>query len=214
MMLNRKQAVVTVNHQVREELRALGLTQEFVANVARQSSSAKVDAMAIDPLSTPGQFAYIYGVRSIRYQLLPLGWRISRSGNVESTVNDELGIQLCFQNVDVACAEQNPNAISGKGSGSRKLIQEGQHELFARNDGAPKQDLGVTPRVWVLCVSTEDKRLRAEVSCPEIFEGNQFEGFSKRIFVVDEEFSPIPGIDKNTNELADTPEYEVRIAKK
>ena len=69
--------------------------------------------------------AYINGVRAIRMDLLPLGWRLSRTGNVEATVNDKLGIQICFQNVDIACTEQNPQAISGKGAGSRKLIQNG-----------------------------------------------------------------------------------------
>jgi hypothetical protein len=90
---------------------------DIVTSIARKAAAAKAEALEIDPSSTPGTLAYINGVRAIRMDLLPLGWRLSRTGNVEATVNDKLGIQICFQNVDIACTEQNPQAISGKGAG-------------------------------------------------------------------------------------------------
>jgi hypothetical protein len=220
-MINPQPVVVSDVSSVRQELSVLGLTPEGVRDIARQAAAAKAEALAVDPCSTPGTLAYIYGVRAIRLQLIPEGWRISRSGNVESTVNDDLGIQLVFQNVDLACDARDPQAISGKGAGSRKLIEFGkQGELFERLS-TPEiqatpvaQALGVVPTVWVLCVSTEGKHLRAEVSCPDVFEGNQFEGFSKRIFVVDEDFGPnvyenLP-LDNDGGDGA----VEVRIAKK
>lgn len=214
-MLNPKPIIVTAEHEVRQELRALGMTQEFVIAVAKAVSAGKADALAVDPLSTPGTFGYIKGVRTIRLSLLPLGWRISRVGNVESTVSDVLGIQLCFQNVDMACTDRNPQAISGKGSGSRGLINAGQQgELFARAEDKTKQIRGVVPLVWVICVSTEGKKLRAEVSCPQVFEGDQFSGFSKRIFVVDEDLNPTPDTDIKPDDDSGTDQYEVRIAKK
>ena len=126
-----------------------------------------------------------------------------------------MGIQLVFQNVDLACDTRDPQAISGKGAGSRKLVEFGQQgELFERHDTPATKSLGVVPTVWVLCVSTDGKKLRAEVSCPDVFEGNQFEGFSKRIFVVNEDFGPTL---HQTTPLADdggAGEVEVRIAKK
>ncbi|BAL95940.1 hypothetical protein RGE_26010 [Rubrivivax gelatinosus IL144] len=158
--------------------------------------------------------AYIKGVRAIRMELMPKGWRLSRTGNVESTVNDQLGIQLCFQNVDVACTERHPKAISGKGAGSRKLIQDGQSELFDREAPEAVDAFGSAPTVWVVCVSTDGKKLRAEVSCPEAFAGNQFEGFSKRIWVVDEDLEPTPGHIDQRDDGSGPVEHEVRIAKK
>ncbi|MBL0422399.1 general secretion pathway protein C [Ramlibacter sp. AW1] len=57
--------------------------------------------------------------------------------------------------------------------------------------------------------------MRAEVSCPLLFEGNQFEGFSKRIFVVDRDYDPTPHArqigDLGGDSAAD---YEVKIQKK
>lgn len=215
-MLNRKAVVVTEDWHIHQELRALGLTPEIVRNVAVAAASARDDALEVDPISTPGTLAYIHGVRSVRLQTLPLGWRVSRAGNVESTVNDELGIQLCFQNVDQACGERDPEAISGKGSGSRNLINAGQQgELWEKEESRPLGSaIGATPTVWVICVSTDGTRLKAEVSCPEVFQGNQFEGFSKRILVVDESFEPGPSTGERGDDDDGSADPEVRIAKK
>lgn len=201
---------------VREQLTALGLTPEIVGTVARMVAAAKAEALEIDPANSAGQRAYMMGVRAKRLMLLPLGWRMSRSGGVEATVNDELGIQMCYQTVDIACNEQEPRAISGKGSGSRKLIQDGQQgELFERDVPESPVPLGVAPKVWVICVSTDAKKLRAEVSCPDAFEGDQFEGFSTRIFVVDEDLDAQPvGGDRKPDDSGDAGDFEVRIAKK
>ncbi|WP_454903338.1 hypothetical protein [Variovorax gossypii] len=213
-MLNRKPILISDQWQVRQELRALGLTPNIVTQVAKASAAAKAEALEVDPCSTPGTLAYIKGVRQIRLELVPEGWVISRAGNVESTVNHVLGIQLCFQSVDMACTERDPQAISGKGSGSRKLIHAGQQgELFEAPQVATATPSGAVPTVWVLCVSTEEKKLRAEVSCPEIFEGTQFDGFSKRIFVVDEDLDPSPRDAKRPDD-GDSGDFEVRIAKK
>lgn len=213
LMQNIAPVVVSEPWSVRQELRALGLTPDMILDVARQVAGAKAEALPIDPCSAPGTFAYIRGVRVLRLHLLPEGWRVSRTGNVESTVHDELGIQLIFQNVDAACEEQDPQAISGKGAGSRKLIESGQQELFTRTVVPLNLALGVTPTVWVVCVSVSEKQLKAEVSCPKVFQGDQFEGFSKRIFVVAEDLDPSIKQDSidDENEAGD---FEVRIEKK
>jgi hypothetical protein len=213
-MLQPKPIVINEGFQVRQELSALGLTTEIVQTIARQAAAAKAEALEIDPSSTPGTLAYIKGVRAVRMELMPLGWRMSRAGNVESTVSDERGIQICFQNVDTACTEHHPQAISGKGAGSRKLIQDGQADLFDRDAPDALDAVGSAPMVWVVCVSTDGKKLRAEVSCPEAFEGNQFEGFSKRIWVVDEELAPAPDRIDRPDHGSDSVAHEVRIAKK
>lgn len=214
LMIQLTSVVTNEGYSVHQELHALGLTIGIVTSIARKAAAAKAEALEIDPSSTPGTLAYINGVRAIRMELLPLGWRLSRTGNVEATVNDELGIQICFQNVDIAGTEQNPQAISGKGAGSRKLIQNGQTELFDRDAPEAVDAYGSVPTVWVVCVSTDSKKLRAEVSCPEAFEGNQFEGFSKRIWVVDEDLEPTPGNIGQPDDSNAPFEHEVRIAKK
>lgn len=213
-MVQPKQVVVNEGSHVTHELRALGLTEEIVMSIAQQAAAARAEALEIDPSNTPGMLAYIYGVRATRLALVPLGWRLSRAGNVEATVNDELGIQLCFQNVDSACTDRHPQAISGKGAGSRKLIQSGQVDLFDPDVPDAKDVFGSVPTVWIVCVSTDSKRLRAEVSCPEVFEGNQFEGFRKRIWVVDQDLDRMPDDIVQPEDDSGPVEHEVRIARK
>ena len=109
---------------------------------------------------------------------------------------------------------KNQFSVGANSAGSRKLIHDGQVDLFDRVHPAAVDAIGVTPTVWVVCVSSDAKKLRTEVSCPEAFEGNQFEGFSMRIFVVDEDLEPAPqGIDQ-PDEDGGVGDYEVRIARK
>lgn len=209
-----KPTVISADLEVKQELRSLGLTREVVQVVARAAAGAKVDTLPVDPCNAPGTFAYHFGVRHTRLQLLPLGgWRMGRNGNIEATINDTIGIQLWFQNVDQACREREPQAIWDKGSGARDLVQRGlQRDLFERPKDSSPVPLGASLTVWIICVSTEGKRLCAEVSCPENFEGDQFEKFSRRIFVVDESLDSKPEPKKNQDDGAS--DYEVKIARK
>ncbi len=207
-----KPVIVNTPWEVKQHLATLGLTPEMVKEIALAAAGARAEALPIDPCSAPGTQAYIYGVRAIRLQLMPCGWEISRLGNVESTVNHELGVQICFQNVDEACGPRDPEAISGKGSASRTLVQSGQAELFPRPEDGSKPVLGSRLMVWLICVSSDETHVRAEVSCPDVFEGNQFEGFVTRIFVVDESFAPQP--DKGVKPDDDFPNLDVQVTRK
>ena len=215
-MLTHKHIIVNDESEVKSSLYNLvGLTSEIIHNIATAVSVARNNSLAVDPCNAEGIQAYIYGVRSIRLQLLPLGWRMSRVGNIESTVNDDLGIKLCFQNVNQACRDQDPEAISEKGSGSRKLIYDGlQSELFENISTVGSKKCGSTPIVWIICVSVDEtKNVCAEVSCPKVFDGRQYSGFSKRIFVVDESSNPKLKYDKKPDD-DDYVYFEVLISKK
>ncbi len=205
--------VVRAEWQVDQGLRAIGLTREIVRQIAYAAAGARADAMEVDPSCAPGMLSYIFGVRHIRLLLKPLGWRISRVGNVESTVNDAIGVQLCFQNVDIACGADDPEAISGKGAAARQLVKSGQGELFPVAPRKPIAAIGSTPTVWVLCVSADEYSVRAEVSCPEAFEGNQFDGFVHRLCVIDDTFEPQPTDRRQPDDL-DGFDFDIAVTKK
>lgn len=198
----RRQVIINETLEAEQEIAQLGLKMTIAQKVARAASAGRASALEIDVAFTPGMFSHIYGNRHLRLELMPLGWRKGRFNNVESVINDELGIQIIFQNVDMACdPDHSPQAISGKGAGSRQLVQSGlQGELWANpvhltSEVEQKTSKhGVTPVVWMFCVSNDGKRLRAELSKPDRFEGDQFEDFSKRIFVLDEENGTEPDI--------------------
>ncbi|MDQ3286753.1 MAG: hypothetical protein M3Q42_00585 [Pseudomonadota bacterium] len=194
--------IVREPREVRRELDELGIDESFVRSVSLAAASARADALPIDPKGAPGTLSYLMGVRAKRLILLPRGWRASTLDNIEATVNHELGVQLVFQNVGRACADNDPEPVSAKGPASRRLVQSGQGELFFTPMNRRVVTLGQAPKVWLLCVSADDESVQAEVSCPKVFEGGMFEGFDKRIFVVDESFAPDIGHDpsRSTND--------------
>ena|ERR1700733_2683226 len=203
--------MITAPWQVDQMLRDIGLTRAIVREVALAAGGARAEALAVDPSGTPGMLSYIHGVRTTRLKMLPLKWKVAREGHVESTVNHKLDIQLCFQNVDRACSDREPQAISGKGSSSRELVKSGQMDLFDAGEKTAAQS-GRAPTVWLICVSAENDSIRAEVSCPKVFEGNQFEGFVRRLFVVNESIAPKPTLrdDSDDGDL----DLDVPVSKK
>lgn len=221
----RQVLVISEPLDVEQEISQLGLKLSIAHQVARAAAAARASALDIDVAFTPGMLSHIHGNRHLRLQLLPQGWRKGRFNNVESVINDELGIQIIFQNVDLACDHNHsPQAISGKGAGSRQLVQAGlQGELWEKPVNPPmdvnqeNSKKGVTPVVWMFCVSNNGSRLRAELSKPDNFEGDQFKDFSKRIFVLDEESGAEPDISirPSSNDDGDSElDFEVNVVRK
>lgn len=205
---------------VEQEMSQLGLKLSIAQKVARAASAARASALEIDVAFTPGMLSHIHGNRHLRLELMPQGWRKGRFNNVESVINDELGIQVIFQNVDLACdLGHSPQAISGKGAGSRKLVEAGLNgELWEKpvNSSTLQQEqvsnLGVIPSVWMFCVSNDGRHLRAELSKPFNFDGTQFEDFSKRIFLLNEECSTDPAISiKPSSDGDGDSEFDVEV---
>ena len=207
-------AVIAELDEAPAALARIGLDKETVVAIARAAAAARAEALPIDPISAPGWFAYAYGVRHLRLRLLPLdGWRSSRADNVESAVNDELGIQLCFQNVDKACnPNPEPHAISRKGAAARRQVADGQGELFAPPNNDSEDRYGCPPVVWVVCVEATDSSLKAEVSCPMSFHGSQFDGFHERIFVLNEDFSSLEMV--NEDDASELDDLDVPVSRK
>jgi hypothetical protein len=205
--------VVQVPYEVDRELRALGLSRELVEEVAHRAAAARAEALPTHPVGFGGFNSYAQGTHAIRMRLLASGWKMRRDGNVEGTLSPDGKVLLVFQNVDRACAQRDPEAISGKGTASRKLVQAGQGLLFPESLSAVEEAAGAT--VWLLCVSADDYSVRAEVSCPKSFEGTQFDGFTTRLCVVDQTFEPGPvtGADDLDGDSGDD-SFDVVISKK
>ncbi|WP_350025871.1 hypothetical protein [Pseudomonas fulva] len=174
---------------VRLALQAIGLTSEKVIRIAEAAAAARSEYLPdVDPVNYPGTQAHHAGVRHLRLQTLPAGWRAANFRNIEVVVNDDLGIMLAFQNVDQACKQAEPQAISPKGEATRDLVSKPHAaSLFSNDTPQAVQPLGNFPAIWFICVSASIKRLEVEVSRPKPFEGDRLDGFFERIFVADKE---------------------------
>ncbi|MNT40035.1 hypothetical protein D3C72_1763270 [compost metagenome] len=150
----------------------------------------------------------------LRLKAMPQGWVARKFNNIELVYSADLGLMVGFQNVDRACGNVAPNAISERGEGTRLLVSlPYQRGLFSNDElGAPPQAAGAFPVIWFVCVAAHLDRIQVEVSRPKPFASDQFEGFFERIFVTDE-----PVDDKPLGEaLADdhVDEAEIFISKK
>ncbi|MFX4228426.1 MAG: hypothetical protein ACFHHU_11285 [Porticoccaceae bacterium] len=181
-MLGNAAKIVRNPLEVDSRLKALGLDVQTVRTIAQKAAAARNEATDIDPVTTPGTLAYIYGVRAIREELLPGGaWQIDRTENIEATYNPSTGKKIVYQNVDVACSANDPQPISGKGEGAKRLVGT-QSYLFPYME--KEEEAKANTEVWFLCVSFHEEEFRVELSCPSSIEGKQFGEFAERIHVV------------------------------
>jgi len=196
--MNQTTHVINQPWNVRQALSAFGLSLESMQRIARASAAARAESLEIDPAFTPGMLSYIYGTRKLRLELLPLGWRVCRDSNVESVVSDEYGMQIQFQNVDLACDfGHTPQSVSNKGSAVRQQIEQGACQLnfpfYDKPDTVlqlPRKAGANGPMVWLLCVSVDGQHLRAELSQPNPFKAERIQSFGSRIFLLDEPTTP------------------------
>jgi hypothetical protein len=196
--------------EVASALGQVGLTKEQVVQIAKAVSAARSEYLrGIDPVNFPGTQAYSAGIRQLRLQTLqtlPNDWKAGNFRNIEVVVNHCLGVMISFQNVDTACREKDPEAISDRGEATRDMVSRPyEPDLFLDNEQLRPHSSCAFPIVWLVCVAASTDRLQVEVSRPKPFEGNQFQGFFERIFVADETFEPSgfapPVIDEDEDDL-------------
>jgi hypothetical protein len=170
-----------------------GATRKEFINIVREVVGAMADAVDDDPDFTSGMFGHIHGVRNTRGTFRQKGWkRLTKNGN-SLVKHPEIELLLGYQTVDLAASEDHePKAISGKGSGAKKVIDEAQATLYSLLDlqtdqSPPPANTGL----WHLCISVNGDDVRAEVSLSSgvtIDAGSKrgnFGQFIERIFIIE-----------------------------
>jgi hypothetical protein len=174
--------------EIDHRLRDFGVSREELVEVARAVAAARADAVADDPASAEGLFAYIYGTRALRGAFRAHGWHRHREDNVESVRHPERALKVIYQSVDIAADwMHSPRAISGKGSGADRLISAAQGTLFSAEElkAVTKASVDeVNTGAWFFCVSVEGDDVRAELSLPVGVARGNFDGFIERIFII------------------------------
>ncbi|MFA6031544.1 MAG: hypothetical protein WC889_01435 [Myxococcota bacterium] len=166
-----------------------GVTRDDLIDVIRNTLAERSSSVDVDPVNAPGLLAYIAGTRHLRWLFTSKGFLINRDRNVESVFNPNTGMKIAYQNVDLACAQRSPRAISGKKSGSAKIIGDAQGSLFPDSDALPEVVdpalvKGLKSAMWYLCASFEGDDVRAELSLPASVKDGNFHGFLERIFII------------------------------
>ena len=163
------------------------VTRSELIDVVREVVGARADAVENDPNFTPGMFAYIHGVRNTRGLFRPKGWNNNRKRNVELVTHPERQLSIAYQSVDLAAVEgRTPQAISEKGTGSKRVVDDHQLSLFGTS-GLDQIDQSPPPSMsglWHLCVSINGNDIRAEISLFDGIENGNFKRCIERIFLL------------------------------
>lgn len=164
-----------------------GVKRFELIQIIREVVGARADAVENDPASAAGQFAYIHGTRNVRAVLRTHGWVNVTIDNIPLVKHADRNLMVGYQSVDLACSEyHSPKAISGKGAGAERVIDEAQGELFSLAELEPskKAETSINSGLWHFCVSVVDDDVRAELSLSSGISGGNFKGFLERIFIV------------------------------
>lgn len=164
-----------------------GVTRKELIPVVAEVVGARNDAVDNDPITAAGLFAYIHGTRNIRGLFRTKGWYNTRKDNLELVRHPERTLMVAYQSVDLAASETHmPQAISGKGKGAERVIDEAQMSLFGLMgvDQLHQTDAPINTGLWHFCVSVVGDDVRAELSLSEGISGGNFKGFIERIFIL------------------------------
>jgi hypothetical protein len=175
-------------HEADARLVPFGVTRHELIEVVRGVVGARADAVENDPMTAEGQFAYIFGTRFVRSLLRTKGWHLHRENNIESVSHPDRELKVIYQSVDLAASRHyKPQAVSGKGSASDRIIAEAQGTLFTEEElakAAGGRFDRIDTGIWYFCVSVNGDDVRAELSIPTSVEGGNFKDFIERIFIV------------------------------
>jgi len=195
--------LISADHEVKNRLQELDLTNQQLSEIAKRAIAEKFNAVENHPVSAPGTFAYHAGVKAMRDILVDGSkWKKLVEKNIEYVENLDKKIKMIYQNVDYACGSNDPQPIARRrGIAKQNSISSNQMPLFELELQLPKCN------VFVLCVSENNGIVNAELSLPtEISPKGKFLNFVERIFILkdfDIENADTSGTDSNRNEYDD-----------
>ena len=199
-------------HQITEKLSKFGVTIKELQSIALDAVSARNEATPFHPINAPGTFSYHAGVASSRMLFVQKndGWEIARLNGIEAVINRGLNLTVVFQNVDRACGEHWPKAISEKREGSRKLVENPTRCLWEYMEKEAKNE--ENQNVWFLCVSCSGEEVKMELSLPTSISDGQFSSFKERIFIItDNDWLPSTN---DTDDLSEDQDFDIEVTRK
>lgn len=185
-------AVYQHDFDARRRLAELGVSVEALQRALRAGQIARLTCTENDPPFIPGTEAWRFVVRTLREELLPLGWRKTDPGNYSLVINDKRNI-----NIVVATGDQftrvypgTPRTRSLKGLYTEAAIVRNNVDSDLFPETIPEEVRLVASVLgrptWILLIHISDDEVKAELSYPEEIEEKQIISWSERIFIPEE----------------------------
>jgi hypothetical protein len=170
--------------QVEDRLRKIGVPLEALHEAIRQGELARASCTKNDAITAPGYLAWERTLRTLREQLAPLGWTVSRRGRLETAASPdgETAITVATGDDGVSQAAKIPKTKSVKGTATAAAIANNVGWLFP--ELAPPAVAPPPRATWVLLLHRAAECVLSELSLPtEMDEDGRVAGWRERILL-------------------------------
>lgn len=199
----------------RRRLTELCVSVEALIKAVQAGHLARLNCTDNDPPFIPGTEAWRMVVRTLRDELVPLGWRKDDPSNFSLVINDSSEINIVVASADaLTCRWPGmPKTKSLKGLFTEAAVLKNSLEgdLFPDTVEADLRRAAsvLNYRTYMLLINIDDEQCRAELSLPSDFDDQMVTGWAERIFV------PIPSDEGGfPQKVDDTPDIDVPVKRK
>lgn len=170
-------------------LHALGITEEIVATAILLGELERDNCTLHDPLCVPGIFAWSRCSRSLRDQLVPLGWKSENDQNRALVVSPNGLVAIAAVTGDDATGDpdQMPNLKIPAGSATKRAVNLNHPTLFRMHPTADEVRTSGKRQTWLLLRRPTTNFIYAELSLPGAMADGRVVYWLDRII-----FDPIP----------------------
>ena len=187
-------AAVVYQHSfdARRRLAELGISVEALIKAIKAGHLARISCTDNDPPFIPGTEAWRFVVRTLREELLKLGWRKADPSNFSLVINDKRKINIGVESGDelTRIFPGNPTTKSLKGLLTEAVILRNsvREDLFPETlDERLRRAATILEHpTWVLLIYITDEEYRAELSYPDAMGEAQITSWKERIFIPDD----------------------------
>lgn len=203
---------------VKSRLAQLSLTEEILLRAVKRGDLARKECTPNHPSAFAGYTAWGWTVATLREQLLKGGWTRSEEGNWSITVhpNDRMVIAVATGDEKTGDPNGIPMTKSPKGPNTVQAVATNVHlaqgDLFAElipNQKGLDEESRLT---WLLLVSSQEGRVRSELSLPVTCNG-KVDGWKERIILSDIPTDPEPYVNPLPL-LPNAPDIDIPVKRK
>ncbi len=165
------QQIHVAPHNRTTRLAELGLTEEQLRRAVEIGDAQRQACTALHPAGLPGMVQWGWTTSGLREQLLPLGWRLSREGGLETVISPDDTIAIIVGMGDRGTGDEAAFLYSKYPRGPSGIIA-----VLENNTGQPTfnfdgrvlcaGEYGLRRQTWMLLVHSTPEEIRCELAQP------------------------------------------------
>mgnify|MGYP001239203235 CR=1 FL=1 len=174
-------------------LMEIGVSMEALQRAIADGHAKRIASSPNDAPHMPGTYAWAQTLCTLRDELLPLGWRKADPGNFSLTINDARKINIVVESGDrftrKAHAAPKTKGLKGLYIEAVALRNSLEMDMFPETVAEDLRRVAalLEYQTYILLIHITHDSYVAELSLPDIVEGNQIVSWKERIFIPDTE---------------------------